>query len=182
MDQTYNPHDGGHNFGKGHGSVIASTDTGEITIRVSFVRMGGCKILIKESWDENPIATYTLTLCDIDPMSIKITTALAVRKPSSRFYDLNCDCDSAGSIEFLTTDGAPVITEEEMGINEEDLRSRAQEMRPEKRTSKTNKAALLVDDAAYAQRLAKALKRAVELCGGKRSKFWPPNWKSKITD
>src|SRR5215469_8970519 len=73
MDQTYNPHDGGHNLSRGHGAVFHSTDAGELN-KMSFVRLGGCKIAIKEFWDENPIATYTLSLCDIDPESIKMTT------------------------------------------------------------------------------------------------------------
>jgi hypothetical protein len=171
MDQTYNSHDGGHNFGKGHGSVVVSSETGEIAIRMRFVRLGGCKILIKEFWYENPVDTYTLTLCDIDPVSIKVTT---FDRREISLTDTSCadpklvtllhlNCDSA-DIGFLTTDGAHVIKEDRMGD-------------PPK---PTNKAGLLVDDVAYAQRLAKALKRAVELCGGKPSNFWPPNWKSKI--
>jgi hypothetical protein len=177
MDHTYNPHDGGHNFGRGHGSVVNSTDTGEITIKMSLVRLGGCKIAIKEFWETNPTATYTLSLCDIDPVSIHITTFDAhnyvadVRTCADpelvTLYHLNCDSAALG---FITTDGARVITREEMRINVEDLRSHAREMRSEKRTSKTNEAVLLVDDVAYAQRLAEELKRAVELCGGKPSK------------
>lgn len=184
MEQTYNSHDGGHNFGRGHGSVVVVPgDTGEITINMSLVRLGGCKITIKEFSDENPVATYTLSLCDIDPVSIHLTifdareSGVADRTCADpenvTIYHLNCDNAEIG---FLTTDGAPVITEEEVRY------SGAQEMRIEQRTSKTNRAGLLVDDPAYAQRLAKGLKRAVELCGGKPSKFWPPHWKSKITD
>ena len=122
MDQTYNPHDGGRNFGQGHGSVVVSRETGEITIRMRFVRLGDCKILIKEFWDENPVDTYTLTLCDIDPVSIKIRTfdrrkiygtdtSCADAEPVTR-YDLKCD---SADIEFLTTDGAHVIKEDRMG-------------------------------------------------------------------
>jgi len=40
-----------------------------------------------------------------------------------------------------------------------------------KTVSKTNKCWLIVDDVSYAERLAKALKHAVDLCGGKASKF-----------
>jgi len=163
MDKTYNPHDG-----------------------MSLVRLGGCKIAIKEFWDDHPVATYTLSLCDIDPVSIHLTIFDARNSvaagptcadpESVTIYHLNCD--SAG-IDFLTTDGAPVITMEEIGINDEEF---GWVMLPEKRTSKTNRVGLVVDDVAYAQRLAKALKRAVELCGGKPSNFWPPHWKSQITD
>ena len=38
--------------------------------------------------------------------------------------------------------------------------------------SKTNTAFLYADDVNYAKRFARALKHAVELCGGKPSDFW----------
>jgi len=44
MDQTYNPHDGGVNFGRGHGSISWKIETGTFTGKKGFVRLSGCKI------------------------------------------------------------------------------------------------------------------------------------------
>jgi hypothetical protein len=91
-------------------------------------------------------------------------------EPLATPYDLNCE--NAATIEFSTTDGANLINEERMIID------------PPKddswRTSKTYRGELLVDDVAYAHRLAEGLKQIVELCGGKPSQLWPRHGKSKI--
>ena len=78
----------------------------------------------------------------------------------------NLDCDSA-ELVFLTRNGATVINEETVETFTK-LTGKDHELRD---VSKTNKTLLLADDVRYAQRLVKALRHAVELCGGKRSKF-----------
>ena len=81
-----------------------------------------------------------------------------------KLYELSCD---NAEIEFLTRNGAPTVSVNNVNtylkLTGSDHESR--------NVSKANKAWLLVDDVPYAQRLAKALKHAVELCGGKKSKF-----------
>ena len=79
-------------------------------------------------------------------------------------YEL--DCKNA-EIEFLSRNGVTAISEERVKTFTK-LTWTNHELRT---SSKTNKCWLIVDDVNYAQRLAKALKHAVELCGGKTSKF-----------
>jgi hypothetical protein len=183
MDQTYNPYEGGDNFGQGHGWEIhyARTRDGEEVsekFRQTFTQNGTCNFVIH---DETPtvgvyneksiVTTYTLSLCDIDPESIKITT-----------YDLHKDvfncadpeevkvqslsCDNA-EVSFMTRNGTPAIKEVSVSTFSK-LTGSDHEIR---KGSTTNRLWFVVDDVPYSQRLAKALKHAIELCGGTPSKF-----------
>lgn len=114
---------------------------------------------------------YKLNLCDIDPASIKVKTydlhkdVFNCTDPDEvKSYELSCD---NAEIEFLTINGATAINEERVTTYWK-LTGKDHELRS---VSKTNKYWLIADDVPYAQRLAKALKHAVELCGGKASKF-----------
>jgi hypothetical protein len=107
----------------------------------------------------------------LDPDSIKVKTydlhkdAFSCADPEQvDLYKLNCD---NAEIEFLTRDGATAITED-MVKTYTKLTGKDHESRD---VSKINKGWLIADDVPYAQRLVKALKHAVELCGGKTSKF-----------
>jgi hypothetical protein len=183
MDQTYNPHDGGDNLGQGHGweiHYLRKGQTEQITekFQMNFTRLGGCSIVIhSETFPEgvyNDLPStheYTMNLCDIDPESIKIKTydlhkdVFDCADPEQvKGYEL--DCQNA-EIEFRTRDGVTQISEKRvetfMKLTKIDHKTTTD--------SKTNKCWLIVDDVAYAQRLAKALKHAIELCGGKASKF-----------
>jgi hypothetical protein len=183
MDQTYNPHEGGDNLGQGHGWEIHYVRKGqmeEVTekFKMSFVRLGGCNIAINSEtlpvgvFSETPsISKYTMNLCDIDPESIKIQThdlhkdVFSCADPEQvKLYELSCD---NAEIEFLSRNGATAISEEGVETFTK-LTGSDHELRT---ASKRNKCWLMVDDVAYAQRLAKALKHAVELCGGKPSRF-----------
>ena len=183
MDQTYNPHEGGDNFGQGHGWEIHYLRKGnveEVTekFNTTFTRYGGCNVVTRSetlpvgAFDETPsVTTYKLNLRDIDPDSIEIKTldshddVFSCADPEQvKLYDLNCD---TAEIQFLTRDGVTAISEERVTTFTK-LTGSEHEVR---NVSKTNKDYLVVDDVPYAQRLSKALKHAVELCGGKRSRF-----------
>ena len=183
IDQTYNPHEGGENFGQGHGWEIhyqRKGQTEEITekFKMNFASLGGCNIVISSDtlpegvYSETPSTyKYTMNLCDIDPGSIKVKTydlhkdVFSCADPEEvKLHELNCD---NAEIEFLTRNGATAISEE--GVKTfTNLTGKDHELMT---ASKTNKCWLIVDDVPYAERLAKALKHAVELCGGKVSKF-----------
>jgi hypothetical protein len=112
-----------------------------------------------------------MNLCDIDPESMKIKTydltkdVFSCADPEQvKSYELNCD---NAEIEFLTRNGTLAINEE-MVKNFTKLTGKDHEL---KTASKSNNCWLIVNDVSYAQRLAKALKHAVELCGSKPSKF-----------
>jgi hypothetical protein len=183
MDQTYNPHEGGDNFGQGHGWETHYLQKGkveEITekFNTTFTYEGDCNVVTRSetlpvgAFDQTPnVTTYRVNLRDIDPDSIEIKTldshndVFSCADPEQvKLYDLNCD---NAEIQFLTRNGAAAINENSVTTftkltgNEHEGRS----------VSKTSRGFLVVDDVAYAQRLAKALKHAVELCGGKRSRF-----------
>lgn len=183
MDQTYNPHEGGDNLGQGHGWEIhyvrkdndeRITEKFGETISVD----GSCNITIHGEtfpvgvYSEVPSTTsYKLNLRDIDPDTIKIKTydlhkdVFSCADPEQvKLYDLNCD---NAEIEFLTRNGATVISEDTLRTFTTQRGSDHQS----KNVSRTNKAWLLVDDVPYAQRLAKAVKHSVELCGGQSSRF-----------
>lgn len=184
MDQTYNPHEGGDNSGRGHGwevHYLPKNGIFETTekFQTTFTQDGGCNIVIRNQilavgvFSETPsVTTYKFSLCDIDPDSIKIKTwdlhgkdVFDCADPEQvKLHDL--DCDSA-ELVFLTRNGATVINEETVETFTK-LTGKDHELRD---VSKTNKTLLLADDVRYAQRLVKALRHAVELCGGKRSKF-----------
>lgn len=183
VDQTYNPHEGGDNFGRGHGWEIHYLRKGqeeEVTqkFKMTLDRLGGCNIAINSEtlpvgvFSATPSTDrYTMNLCDIDPESIKIKTydlhkdVFSCADPEDvRLFQLNCD---NAEIEFVTRNGATSVHEE----REMTFTKLAGKDHQSKSKSNTNKCWLVVDDVAYAQRLAKALKHAVELCGGEPSKF-----------
>jgi hypothetical protein len=184
MDQTYNPHEGGDNLGQGHGwevHYVQKYDRSyEVTqkFRQTFASDGACKIVIHSETlpegvyvDLPSVTTYTFNLCDIDPDSIKIETfdlrddVFDCADPAAvKAHELTGD---NAEVFFLVRNGATAINEEKvttyMKLTGADHES--------KRRSKTNKSWLIVDDVPYAERLATALKHAVELCGGKASRF-----------
>jgi hypothetical protein len=183
IDQTYNPHEGGDNVGQGHGWEIHYLKKGnieEITekFNTTVTLDGGCNVVARSEtlpvgvYSELPsVTTYKFNLRDIDPNSITIKTydmhkdVFSCADPEQvKLFDL--DCDNA-EIEFLTRNGATAINEDRVAtftkLTGSDHESRS--------ASKTNKGWWLVDDVPYSQRLAKALKHAVELCGGQSSRF-----------
>lgn len=183
MDQTYNPHEGGDNLGQGHGweiHYLQKHNVEEITekFNTTFTHDGGCNVVTRSEtfpvgvFSETPsITTYRINLRDIDPDSIKVKTydthkdVFSCADPEQvKLYELNCD---NAEIEFLTRDGATAINEDSVRT----FTKLAGSDHESRNVSKTNKAWLLVDDVPYARRLAKALKHAVELCGGKGSRF-----------
>ena len=114
---------------------------------------------------------YKLNLCDIDPASIKVKTydlhkdVFNCAEPEEvKLYQLSCD---NAEIVFKTANGASVIKEDLVSTYLK-LKGTDHESRS---VYKTNEAWLIVDDVPYALRLAKALKHAIELCGGKPSRF-----------
>ena len=180
----FNPHEGGDNLGQGHGSEIHYLQKGQIeqvteNFKMTFTRLGGCNIAINSEtlpqgiYSDTPSTyKYTINLCDIDPESIKIKTydlhskdVFDCADPEQvKLYELNCQ---NAEITFLTRNGATAISDE--GVKTfTTLPGKDHEL---KTASKTNNGWLIVDDVPYAQRLAKALKHAVALCGGKPSKF-----------
>lgn len=183
MDQTYNPHEGGDNFGQGHGweiHYVRKGDTEEVSEKFgqTFTQNGTCDIVIQSVTPAVGVyseissdSTYKLSLCDIDPNSIKITTydlhkdVFNCADPDEvKLYNLSCD---NAEIEFLTRDGIPAIKED--GVNT--FLKLTGSDHESKKSSTTNKMWFIVDDVPYAQRLAKALRHAIELCGGTPSKF-----------
>jgi len=183
IDQTYNPHDGGDNFGRGHGWEIHYSPKGQTEevyekFNTTFTYPSSCRMVIRSEtaaegiYRETPsLYTYTLNLGDIDPSTITIKTwdlhkdVFDCADPELvKMYQLHCD---KAEVEFHTRNGAGVISEEGvktfLELNGKDHESRT--------STKTNKAWLVVDDVPYAQRLANAFTHAVELCGGTVSKF-----------
>jgi hypothetical protein len=183
IDQTYNPHEGGDNMGQGHGWEIHYLRKGnveEITqkFNTTVTLDSGCNVVTRNEtlpvgvYIELPsVTTYKFNLRDIDPDSIKIKTydlhkdVFSCADPDEvKLFELNCD---NAEIEFRTRNGATVINEDRVAtfakLTGSDHESRS--------ASKTNKSWWLVDDVPYSQRLAKALKHAVELCGGQTSRF-----------
>jgi hypothetical protein len=110
------------NLGQGHGREIHYLRNGqyeEVTqkFKMNVVRLGGCSIAINSEtlpegiYAEMPSTNkYTMSLCDIDPESIKIKTYDLHKDVFScddrdqvKLYELNCD---NAEIEFLTRNGA----------------------------------------------------------------------------
>ncbi|HXW57741.1 MAG TPA: hypothetical protein VEJ67_18455 [Candidatus Cybelea sp.] len=158
MDQTYNPHDkpaiGGHGL-----EVRFRRDTEnpiEETFQTTFSHDGNCNVVIHNNEviyaDTSNTTTYTFSLRDIDPESIKIT----------KIYS-----EEVGALRFEARNGASAIVEDSvmtfMKLQGKDREGRS--------TSKTSHAWFIINDADYAKRFAKAFKHAVELCGGQPSKF-----------
>jgi hypothetical protein len=184
MDQTYNPHEGGENFGQGHGvetHYLADRNSGTEQIteeyRTNFSH-DGCRVAIHNETmpvgimkDTFGSTTYTFNLRDIDPDSIKIRVydfhkdIGGCDDPNEvNLFQLNC---SNAEVEFSTRDGATSV-EEDSHTTFAKLEGAEHESES---ASKTTWAWFDVDDAGYARRFAKALRHAVELCGGKTSKF-----------
>lgn len=183
MDQTYNPHEGGDNLGQGHGWEIHYVRKGNVEqitekFNTTFSHDGGCNIVTRSEtfpvgvFSEMPsVTTFKLNLSDVDPDSIKLTTydlhkdVFSCDDPEQvKLYELNCD---NAEIVFLTRNGTTAISEDMVTIFTK-LTGSEHELRT---ASKKNKGWLVVDDVPYARRLAKALKHAVELCGGNPSRF-----------
>jgi hypothetical protein len=185
MDQTYNPHDGGANYGRGHGEEIhylkhSDTHEEEITeeFHETFIYKGGCTIVLHH--ETVPIGVFktvytndddTVNLCDVDPDSIKIKTydfhkdVFNCADPDEvKSYDLEC---TSAEVEFHIRNEAPKIKDDGITTYAE-LTGKDHEAQIHGHESK---AWFNVDDAVYAERFAKALRHAVELCGGKPSKF-----------
>jgi hypothetical protein len=183
IDQTYNPHEGGDNLGQGHGWEVHYLRKGnieEITqkFNTTLAFDGTCNLKMRSEtfpvgvWSEIPSVThYTLNFRDIDPNSITIKTfdlhkdAFSCVDPEE-VKDYNLSCDNA-EIYFTTRDGITSINEDTVRtytkLTGSDHESRS--------SSKTNKGWWIVDDVPYSHRLEKALRHAVELCGGQTSRF-----------
>jgi hypothetical protein len=183
IDQTYNPHEGGDNSDQGHGSETLFMQEGNVqrvsmTFKTTLTHDGGCNIVSRSEvlsvgiFEQIPsVTTYKLNLRDIAPDSIEVKTRDSHDDVSNcadpemvKLYNLNCDI---AEINFLTRDGATAINEERVQTFTKLTGSEHEQ----KSVSKTTNGSLLVDDVLYAQRLAKALKHAVEACGGKPSRF-----------
>lgn len=183
IDQTYNPHEGADNLGQGHGwetHYLKKGNVEEITqkFNTTVTFDGGCNVVTRSEtlpagvYSELPsVTTYKFNLRDIDPDSVTIKTydlhkdVFSCADPEQvKLFDLNCD---NAEIEFLTRNGATSISED-MVRTFTKLTGSDHESR---NVSKTNKGWWVVDDVPYSHRLAKALKHAVELCGGQASRF-----------
>lgn len=185
MEQTYNPQEGGSNYGRGHGEEIhylVHTDTHveEVTesFRDTFSYKGKCNLVIH--YETIPVGVfktvysngdYTLSLCDIDPGTIKVDKfdwhkdAFSCSDAEQvELFTLNCE---NSEVEFHTWNEIPKIKDDGK-TTYADLKGKDHES---KRDSVSSKGWFIVDDVHYAERFAKALKHAVELCGGKQSKF-----------
>jgi hypothetical protein len=185
IDQTYNPHDGGSNYGRGHGQEThylehSDTHTEEITeeFHETFTAKADCTIVLHH--ETVPIGVfktvytngdYTLSLCDVDPDSIKIKTydfhkdVFNCADPEQvKLYELNC---SSAEVEFHIRNEVPKIKDDAVTTYAE-LKGKDHEARHD---SYASKGWFIVDDVAYAERFAKAFRHAVELCGGKASRF-----------
>ena len=184
IDQTYNPHEGGDILGHGHGWERHYTPDPDRTetlaeeYQTTVVSHGGCKVTIRSEtlavgiWKEIPSEhNYSFDLHDIDPNSIAIKTFDPYKDATNcqdavDVKDSNLQCTDA-EIVFFTRNGAPAIKDEYVRTFTK-LKGADHEQRG---TSKQQEMWLLVDDSDYAQRLARAWKHAIELCGGKASKF-----------
>ena len=156
------------------------THTEEITeeFRNRFLAKGGCTIVLHH--ETVPIGVfktvhtngdYTLNLCDVDPSSIKTDTydfhkafGNCAEPEEVRSYDLDC---SSAEVEFHIRNEDPKIKDDFVTTFDE-LAGKEHEAQGH---SYASKGSFIVDDATYAKRFAKAFKHAVELCGGKASKF-----------
>lgn len=177
MDQTYNPHEGG----EGHGWEIHYTWNGHTEeVSQKFNQLSthdGCKVVTRiETMAEGVyvelpgVTTYTFNLRDLDPNSITVKTydlhhAYDCSDPEEvKAHDLSCD---SAQVSFQTTNDAGTIDEERVRtftkLTGADHESRS--------NYKASECWFIINDVPYAQRFAKALKHAVELCGGKAPKF-----------
>ena len=183
MDETYNPREGGDNFGRGHGIEVHYLRKGSIEeeterFAMTFASDGDCNLRVRSEtfpigvYADNPsVTTYLFNLRDIDPSTIKLKTfdlskdVFDCSDPEQvKLYGLDCNF---ADVDFLTRNGVPSIEDNTVQtytkLTGADHQSQS--------ISKTNHGFFSVTDTAYAQRFAKALKHAVELCGGQPSKF-----------
>jgi hypothetical protein len=185
MDQTYNPHEGAENLGQGHGWEIHyvtntknHSETENERFQTTFSYNDSCRIVVHAEtfavgvFEDTPsTSTYTFDLRDIDPESIKIET-FDPRKDvfncadADEVQNYGLDCTSA-EVEFQARNGSTAIVEDNL-ITFSKLQGKDHEVR---NRSTTSKSWFAVDDAEYAKRFARALKHAVQLCGGQTSKF-----------
>lgn len=178
MDQTYNPHEGGESHGwEIHYTRNGNTEAVLQKFNQTFTH-DGCKVatrvetIAEGAYVDLPgVTTYTFNLCDIDPNSITIKT-YDFHHPWNDCSDPEAAksnefaCDSA-VVTFATANDAGTISDDTVRTYTK-LTGADHES---KSSSKTNKCWFIVNDVPYAQRFAKALKHAVELCGGKASRF-----------
>jgi hypothetical protein len=182
MNQTYNPHDDGPNFGKGRGHWVESypdrQQNGSEIIKkrrevAEWFSYAGCRITLHFQNDPGDMRykyVATFQLSDIDPASIKLVSGdsqwygESCNNPSVAFRGKSCD---EGWITFATRNEAPLIEED---VENLDLNESGQPIFPEHKT-KEYKAEFVATDLEYAERFEKAFRNAVELCGGKPSAF-----------
>jgi hypothetical protein len=184
MDQTYNPHDGGENYGQGHGKQVhflEDTQQQTETITEDFEEnfsYSKCYVSLHSTTlpvgiiKEMPSNTvYKFNLGVLDPDSMKLKT-YDFHKDGFNCSDpeevktFNLDCREA-ELEISTRNGATSI-DEETDTTFTNLTGADHE------SHSSSKKAMVwfdLDDLAYAERFEKALKHAIELCGGRASKF-----------
>jgi len=183
IDQTYNPHEGGDNFGRGHGweiHYIVENNTEKVTekFNTTLTFDGTCNVTMRSETlpigvftDVSSATTSRFNLRDIDPASITIKSLDShndvwdcADPEQVKNFHLNCD---TAEIFFAIRNGAASINDETV-TTYANLTGSDHEVR---RTSKSNKDWWLVDDVPYSHRLEKALRHAVELCGAQTSRF-----------
>jgi hypothetical protein len=113
-----------------------------------------------------------LNLGDLNPDSVKVITlahygGMQCESYSSEERDaMRMDCDSA-EVDVSTHNEAPLI-DETLHTVFPNLSGKDHDSVSQERATKTY---FLLDDPEYAQRFAKAFRRAIELCGGKPESF-----------
>lgn len=156
MSQTYN---------NGHGEITTTGRYGgSITRNTQTLKLEGCEVTSNEHEvhiagppGTNPDVTYTFSLASVDPRSLKLCSYDGVQifhescAPPEQFQP-DPEEPNQALLYFSTTNEASAIRIISMGIT-------------------MSQQDLMLDDPDYARRFAKAFKHAVELCGGKPSKF-----------
>lgn len=174
ITQTYNPHDGGTNYGQGYGWQEGDDVNRNVTEKFhETISYDGCNFTIHIEtlpvgvFKDTPSSrTITLNLGSLDPES------LTIKKYASSAAAISCDlmpdadCDEA-EIAFSTHNDVPIIDDQSVEIFE-NLTGKDHETKGD---SKEHQVDFIVDNLDYSQRLARALKHAIELCGGQSSKF-----------
>ncbi len=184
MDNTYNPH--GDVLGApGHGRTgwYSRSSAGQaheylVWGSAETFTYDGCKMTLRVQ--DNPYASahsemygayvYSFDLRDINPQSIKLSTYSHLggfpcdNYTPEELQSMNCD---QADIGFSTRSEAPLIAEESHTTFPK-LQGLSHESNSK---SKAARAFFGVDDVEYAGRFAKALRHAVELCGGRPEPF-----------
>ena len=177
MDNTFNPHaEISGAYGHGHTGWYVpekSSPYGERLVSGSIETFSydGCQMTLRIQ--DDPAAdrevqstrSYTFSLSDINPQSIKITSYTHTGGIRCD-WDPEANCDHA-EIVFFTHNEAPLIDEDWDTIFVK-LQGSDHESR---KKQKGNEAYFEVAEVAYANRFAKAFRHAVELCGGKPDPF-----------